>query len=74
MSSKETVNANVLPSPAVLLASSSPPMRSLSSREIASPSPLPPYRRVVETSACWKASKIVSSLCASMPMPLSETA
>ena len=38
------------------------------------PSPVPPYRRVVDPSACWNAPKIASCLSAGMPMPVSATA
>jgi hypothetical protein len=45
-----------------------------SSLEIDSPNPVPPYFRLVVPSACWNASKIISSLPAGMPMPVSRTA
>ena len=51
-----------------------PPMRSASSRQIARPSPLPPKRRVVDSSAWVKGSKIFSMVAASIPMPVSLTA
>ena len=51
-----------------------PPSMRASSLEIDSPSPVPPYLRLVVPSACWKASKIISSLPAGMPMPVSRTA
>src|SRR5882762_1800831 len=38
------------------------------------PSPVPPKVRLVEVSACWKASKISSCFSRGMPMPVSETA
>ena len=37
----------------------SPPSRCASSRLIASPSPVPPYLRLVPASACWNASKMM---------------
>ncbi len=43
-------------------------------RQIARPSPVPPYCRVVDWSACEKASKMVASLSGGMPMPVSFTA
>ena len=52
-----TVNQNVLPSPGLLSTPISPPISSTSRCEIASPRPVPPYRRVVEPSACVNGSK-----------------
>ena len=49
-----------------------PPSCSAKRRLIASPSPVPPYCRVIDESACVKGSKIVSSLSAGMPIPVSE--
>jgi hypothetical protein len=43
------------------------------SRVMASPSPVPPYFRVICVSACVKRSKMVSILSAAMPMPVSRT-
>ena len=40
---------------------------------MASPSPVPPNRRLVEESAWVKGAKIVSNFSAAMPMPVSET-
>ena len=40
----------------------SPPSRRASSRLIVSPSPVPPYIRLVEASACWNASKMICCL------------
>ena len=51
-----------------------PPSMRASSLEIDSPSPVPPYLRLVVPSACWNASKIISSFPAGMPMPVSRTA
>ena len=51
-----------------------PPSMRASSLEIDSPRPVPPYLRLVVPSACWNASKIISSLPAGMPMPESCTA
>src|SRR6185503_431514 len=50
-----------------------PPMISVSCLEIARPSPVPPYFRVVDASACskaWNRREICASV---MPMPLSLT-
>ncbi len=44
-----------------------------SSRLMASPSPVPPYWRLVEASACWNASKIIRCFSGGMPMPVSAT-
>ena len=41
---------------------------------MARPRPVPPNRRVVDPSACLKASKIVSCFSGGMPMPVSVTA
>ena len=51
-----TENENVEPSPGTLSTETAPPMSSASRFEIARPRPVPPYRRVVELSACVKAS------------------
>src|SRR5216683_633498 len=40
---------------------------------MASPSPVPPYFRVVETSACWNAWKRFWSWAGVMPTPVSDT-
>ena len=41
--------------------------------QMASPSPVPPYLRVVEESACEKVSKIRVASSSAMPMPVSDT-
>jgi hypothetical protein len=41
---------------------------------IARPSPVPPYRRVVDASACVKASKIDACFSGGIPIPVSLTA
>ena len=41
--------------------------------DIVSPSPVPPYFRVVEVSACVKGAKMTSHLSAGTPIPVSET-
>ena len=40
---------------------------------MARPSPVPPYLRLVEPSACWKASKMICCFSVEMPMPVSVT-
>src|SRR5215469_11103592 len=66
-------NVNVLPTLGALRNWISPPNRLDNSRLIARPRPVPPYLRLVEASACWKASKISFCFSAGMPMPVSET-
>ena len=51
-----------------------PPINCARSRQMDKPRPLPPNRRVVDSSACWKGSNIVCKASALMPMPLSRTA
>ena len=51
-SRKSAVNQNRLPTPFVLSTPISPPISWVSIRAIASPSPVPPWRRVVELSTC----------------------
>ena len=66
---------NVLPKPGALAVSrTSPPSKLAISRLIDKPRPVPPNRRLVVPSACWKASKITRCLSAEMPMPVSLTA
>ena len=67
-------SVNTEPTPTSDDASIRPPSIRASSREIDRPSPVPPYLRLVVPSACWNASKIISSLSLGMPMPLSRTA
>ena len=63
----------VLPAPTVLSAQILPPINSTKRFEMAKPRPVPPYLRVVETSACEKLSKMVARRSAGIPMPVSET-
>src|SRR6185437_2105503 len=63
----------VLPLLGVLLRRISPPSRRDSSRLMARPRPVPPYLRLVEPSACWKASKMICCFSLGMPMPVSLT-
>ena len=67
------VNQKVVPSPGTLLTPMSPPINSTSSFEIARPSPVPPYLRVVEESTCEKLLNSRSSRSGGMPMPVSLT-
>ena len=48
-------------------------MSCVSSRQMASPSPLPPKRRLVDSSAWVNGSKILPMVAASIPMPVSPT-
>ena len=68
-----TVNQNVEPSRGTLSTPISPPMSSTSCLLIASPRPVPPYRRVVEPSSWEKQSKIIDWLERLIPTPLSST-
>ena len=64
---------NVLPTPGALRSVISPAMPSTSARVIVRPRPVPPYLRVVVTSAC---SKLLNRRCCAsceMPMPVSST-
>ncbi len=63
----------MLPRPGVLSTAISPPSSRAISRLIESPSPVPPYLRLVVPSACWNASKISFCLLCAMPMPVSVT-
>ena len=67
------MNQNTLPSPATLSAPAWPPISSASRRVIARPSPVPPYLREVERSACSKLLNRRASVPGSMPMPVSMT-
>ena len=67
------VKANVLPAPRRLDTVIEPPIMATSCEEMVSPSPVPPYLRVVELSACENDSKIVCSLSGAIPMPVSRT-
>jgi hypothetical protein len=71
--SRVRVNQNVLPFPASLSTPTWPPMRSTSFLQMASPSPVPPNRRVVDASAWMKLSKSRFCCAASIPMPVSVT-
>jgi hypothetical protein len=66
-------SVKVLPSPGALATRISPPRSRAISRLIDSPSPVPPYLRLVVPSACWNASKMMRCLSGAMPMPVSVT-
>ena len=51
----------------------SPPISSTSCLEIGKPSPVPPYFRVVEVSACSNGAKILPRFSLAMPIPVSCT-
>ena len=63
----------MLPSAGSLRTWISPPSRRVISREMESPSPVPPYLRLVVPSACWNASKMIFCLFLGIPMPVSIT-
>ncbi len=65
---------NVLPLPTWLSTHSRPSSKETNWAEIASPSPVPPYRLLVDVSACENASKMLARLSSGMPMPVSRTA
>lgn len=64
---------NVVPTPSVVSKPMEPPMRSTSSLEMASPSPVPPRERVSDASACENFSKIEERNSSGMPGPESWT-
>ena len=70
---KRAVNQNVEPMPGTLSTPIAPPIISASCFAIARPSPVPPYFRVVEPSACVKAVKILARVSSSIPIPVSRT-
>ena len=51
-----------------------PPMISTNRFVMARPSPDPPRARVIDSSTCWKDSKIWECFSGAMPMPVSVTA
>ena len=66
-------SVKVEPMPGVLRKVSSPPSSCASSRLMARPRPVPPYLRLVEASACWKASNTIFCFSTGMPTPVSVT-
>ena len=67
------VKVNVVPTPGALSNARSPPISRASRRLIASPSPVPPYLRDVELSACVNAPNSRPCCSGGMPMPVSRT-
>src|SRR5581483_9519800 len=63
----------VAPAPGSLSTHIRPPIRDTSCEQMVSPSPVPPYFRVDDVSACENASKIVACLSSEIPMPVSAT-
>ncbi len=70
---RRAVNQNVLPSPSRLSTPTVPPISSASCLLMTSPSPVPPYLRVVEVSAWWKDWNRLPIWLSVMPMPSSCT-
>ena len=71
--SRISVTVNVEPSFGALSTITSPPINCARRRTIERPSPVPPYRRVVELSACENGSNRRACCAASRPMPVSLT-
>ena len=71
--SNRTVKVKVLPRPGVLRTLIVPPISPASRAAMVRPSPVPPYRRVIELSACSNAWKIFRCTSGAMPMPVSST-
>ena len=67
------VNQNVLPCPGSARTPTSPCISVARFLEIARPSPVPPYWRVVEASACWKGWNSCRHCSGVRPMPVSLT-
>ena len=61
------------PFPGSLETQMRPPINSTSWEVMASPSPVPPNRRVIDESACVNASKIEACFSSGMPIPVSVT-
>ena len=59
--------------PGALSQSTAPSISEASWREIARPSPLPPKRRVIEPSACWKRANSRALTSGAKPTPVSTT-
>ena len=72
-SSNTAVNQKVEPWPSRLLTPIVPPISSTSCLQIASPSPVPPYLRVVEASAWVKGGNSGAIWSCRMPIPVSVT-
>ena len=67
------VKWKVLPAPDLALDPQPPPISSTRRDEIVRPRPVPPYLRVVDPSACAKASKMTAACPSGCPMPVSRT-
>lgn len=65
------VNQNVDPRPSSDVTPIPPPSSLASSRDIERPRPVPPNRRVVELSACWKGTNKDAQWLFESPMPVS---
>ena len=63
----------LVPAPGADSMSTLPPINSPMRRLIANPSPVPPKRRVVSTSACENGWNSRACACSLMPMPVSVT-
>ncbi len=70
---RETANQKIEPRPTSLSTPMRPPIRSTSRAAMASPSPVPSWRRVEEESTCANFSNTLCNLSAGMPMPVSST-
>ena len=71
---RRTVKWKRLPWPTSLSTQIRPSISATSRAAMASPSPVPPWRRVVELSACSNISKITGRFSSGMPIPVSLTA
>ena len=71
--SRRSVTWKVLPRPGSLSTQMRPPMSSTSCEAMASPRPVPPWRRVMEPSTWTNAPKIISCFSRAMPIPVSLT-
>ncbi len=67
------VKPKTLPPPGAGDTSMRPPISSTSRLQIARPSPVPPYLRAVERSACWNTLNSRSACSGVTPMPVSRT-
>ena len=70
---RRIVKVNVVPWPGVEVKAMSPSMRCTRRRAMASPSPVPPCRRVSDWSPCWNASKMRAPASGGIPGPVSRT-
>ena len=71
---KSSTKRNSLPRPGWLVSASCPPINRTSWFEMLRPSPVPPNWRVIDPSACVKASKTLACCSIGMPTPVSWTA